>query len=36
LEKLADNTMAERAKEFIDKIIEGKQKTGIKIDVVEG
>jgi len=28
--------MAERAKEFIDKIIEGKQKTGIKIDVVEG
>ena len=36
LEKLADKTMTERAREFLQKITETKEKTGIIIDVIEG
>ena len=35
LEKLADKTIAERAREFLQKITEGMEKTGIIIDVIE-
>jgi hypothetical protein len=36
LEKLTDKTIPERASEFLQKITEGMEKTGIIIDVIEG
>jgi hypothetical protein len=36
LEKLADKTIAERARAFVQKITEGDEKTGIIIEVIEG
>jgi len=36
LEKLTDKTIAERAREFLQKIAEGMEEIGIIIDVIEG